>query len=283
MTIKGNVNVVSDMRPKTLSQIYFGTGIALLSIFAGFFWFVLAKNDRPQEPEVSLTPAPTATASFSPLPSSAPSPSPLISPSPVVVLPEIVHGNTAKKQIILTFDGGAGTHSGQKILETLQKHSLKSTFFVTGSWADQNLALLKQISQQGHEVFNHTYTHPHLTWLSDFQVANEFRRAESAISAATGKTTKPYFRPPYGERNARVLQTAAKEGYRSVYWTIDALDWKEGITAKEVKDRILNNLAPGAIFLLHIGDDITGQILDEVIAEIQSRGYEVVSLTANLN
>ncbi len=167
-------------------------------------------------------------------------------------------------------------------MEVLQKHSIKGTFFVTGSWADQNSSLLGQISRQGHEVFNHTYTHPHLTQLSDSQIADEFRKAETAISTATGKTTKPYFRPPYGDRNARVLQAAAKEGYRSVYWTIDALDWKENITAKEVKDRIVNNLANGSIFLMHIGDDITGQILDEVIVEIKSRGYAIVSLTEGL-
>ncbi|MBI2577913.1 MAG: polysaccharide deacetylase family protein [Candidatus Wildermuthbacteria bacterium] len=283
-----------NMRTKTLSQIYFASGIILLLLFVGFLWFVFVNTPRNQEPNPSPTPThtltPTPQPSVLPTPSptpaatASPSPSPSIAPfpSPVVVLPEIVRGNTANNQVILTFDGGAGVHSGQKILEVLQKHSIKGTFFVTGSWADQNSSLLGQISRQGHEVFNHTYTHPHLTQLSDSQIADEFRKAETAISTATGKTTKPYFRPPYGDRNARVLQAAAKEGYRSVYWTIDALDWKENITAKEVKDRIVNNLANGSIFLMHIGDDITGQILDEVIVEIKSRGYAIVSLTEGL-
>jgi peptidoglycan/xylan/chitin deacetylase (PgdA/CDA1 family) len=79
-----------------------------------------------------------------------------------------------------------------------------------------------------------------------------------------------------------VLDVAWSQGFRSVYWTVDALDWKEGVTAGEVSDRILNNLNPGTIYLMHVGDTITGQILDEMLSAIQSRGYEITSLTGGL-
>jgi peptidoglycan/xylan/chitin deacetylase (PgdA/CDA1 family) len=74
---------------------------------------------------------------------------------------------------------------------------------------------------------------------------------------------------------------AVKEGYQSVYWSCDALDWKEssGQTAQQVKARIMENLKPGTIYLMHIGDNITGQILDGVFQEIKSQGYSIASLT----
>lgn len=200
------------------------------------------------------------------------------------VPPEIVSGSRSQNRVILTFDGGDGAQSVQAVLAALDKHNIKSTFFLTGTWAERNPQLVKNISSAGHEIFNHTYTHPHLTQLSDEAIVTEFRRTNDLIKQLTGKTTKPYFRAPYGERDSRVLKVVASEGYRSVYWTIDALDWKEdqGITDAEVKTKILNNLKPGTIYLIHLGDNITGRILDSVITEIKSRGYVIVPLTGGL-
>ena len=77
---------------------------------------------------------------------------------------------------------------------------------------------------------------------------------------------------------------ALRAGFQSVYWTTDALDWKEsqGITASDVKSRIFSNLAPGAIYLMHLGDTLTGAVLDEVLTEIEARGYSIVSLTEGI-
>ncbi len=199
----------------------------------------------------------------------------------VTVLPEIVWGNRSKKQVILTFDAGADNNSLIKILETLKKYNLRTTFFLTGKWVEKNPDLTKRIASEGHEIYNHTYSHPHLTQTSDIEIVDEFKRTDRLITNLTGKSTRPYFRPPYGERNSHVLEVAAKEGYQSVYWTVDALDWKEseGITSEEVKSRIYTNLKPGTIYLLHIGDNITGNILDEVIAHLISEGYSIVSLS----
>jgi delta-lactam-biosynthetic de-N-acetylase len=197
---------------------------------------------------------------------------------------EIVRGDTSKDQIILTFDAGSGIHSATKILNTLKKNNIKSTFFLTGKWAEQNPQLVRRMHDEGHEIYNHTYNHPYMTKISDGDIVNELRRTDSIVSSITGTSTKPFFRPPYGDRNAQVLDVAFREGYRSVYWTIDALDWKEeqGITEEEVKDRIFSNITPGAIFLLHIGDNISGNILEEVILTVRSKGFEIVSLTEGL-
>jgi peptidoglycan-N-acetylglucosamine deacetylase len=285
---------------------------------------LLWRNYRPsstsvsnnlQSPEITATPCPTdennqiiqisqlptstpcPTISISPpresnLPSiiSTPTAKPTItrppSPTPTVFVmqPEINIGNTSKKQIAFTFDGGAGTQSMQKILNTLQKHNVKGTFFVTGDWAYKNQGWILEMSNKGHEIFNHTYTHPYLTKIPDDQIITEFKRTEDLIVKLTGKSTKPYFRAPYGDRNTRVLEVAGRQGYRSIYWTVDALDWKEseGYTAEQVKQRIYSNQRNGAIVLMHIGDNITGQILDEVFTKIIAEGYQPVSLTQAL-
>ncbi|MBI3075016.1 MAG: polysaccharide deacetylase family protein [Parcubacteria group bacterium] len=198
--------------------------------------------------------------------------------------PEIVRGDSSKKQVIFTFDGGASAESGEAILRALKKHGVVGTFFLTGKFAEQNPELVKKITGDRHEIFNHTYSHPDLTTLTEGEIKEEFDRADAIISGLIGKSTKPYFRPPYGARNARVVEAARESGYQSVYWTVDVLDWKEsaGFTAAQAKERILKNLEPGTIYLMHIGDTITGTVLGEVLTEIESRGYAVVSLTKGI-
>ena len=118
--------------------------------------------------------------------------------------------------------------------------------------------------------------------MSDAQIKDELHKTDAKIKSIVGFDTKPYFRAPYGERDARVLSIAASQGYRHVYWTIDAWDWKEDITANEVRSRILDNLEPGAIYLMHVGDSITGEILSGVFQEIKNRGYTINSLNTGL-
>ncbi len=200
------------------------------------------------------------------------------------VPPEIARGSSAKNEVIFTFDAGSGISSVVPILETLKKHGVKGTFFMTGKWVLQNPELTRRILAEGHEVFNHTFNHPYLTQVTDTEIANQFNEMDAALMEIAGTSTKPYFRPPYGDRDARVLKIAAANGYQSVYWSADAGDWmeSEGKTADEVKSTIYSNLYPGAIFLMHVGDTITGSILDELLTTVEQRGYKAVSLTQGL-
>ncbi len=197
---------------------------------------------------------------------------------------EITHGDISNKKIIFTFDAGGGVQSLDHILEILEKHSVKGTFFITGKWALENSDLVKKIAFGNHEIFNHSNNHPHLTELDDQQIKTELLETERILTNLTGTTTCPYFRPPYGDRDLHVLKVAAQEGFQSIYWTVDALDWREseGMTADEVKNRILSNIQPGTIVLMHVGDNITGNILDEVFTTIENMGYKIVSLTQGI-
>lgn len=197
---------------------------------------------------------------------------------------EITHGDVSKKQVIFTFDGGGGVQSGNKILEVLAKHHVKGTFFLTGKMVEANPDFVKRVALAGHEIFNHTYGHPNLTALSDGEIVKELTQMEKVLQETINISSKPYFRAPYGASNARVRIVAANQGYQSVYWTLDALDWEEGIgvTTIQVRERILSSVAPGTIYLMHIGDKITGAILDDVFTIIESRGYKIVSLAQGL-
>lgn len=203
-----------------------------------------------------------------------------------IVFSEIIHGNQSKKQLIFTFDGGSNSVSTEKILETLKKHNVKGTFFLTGKFVENNPDIVKRISAEGNEIFNHTYDHPHLTTSANKEIIFELNKMDKTFEKITGLSTKPYFRPPYGDRDTRVLNTAEQAGFRSVYWTVDALDWEEGIeggkNADDVKNRILDNVAPGNIYLMHLGDNITGDILDSVFSTLEEQGYKIVSLTQGL-
>ncbi len=205
----------------------------------------------------------------------------VIEPAP---LNEIYRGRTDEKQVIFTFDGGSGTQSVREILATLEKHKIKSTFFLTGKWIENNPFLTILIKDGGHEIFSHTYNHPYLTRISDEEIRKELRQTDDIFFKLLGINSRPYFRPPYGDRDERVLRIASSEGYQSVYWTIDALDWVEveGETDLSVMSRIKNNLSPGNIYLMHLGDNIMGRILDQVIVDLNNQGYKVVSLTEGI-
>ena len=252
-------------------------GLLLLGLLVGYF--ILIKNQKiPADTSGTLIrPQATTTA---PMASSPSVNSSVLSAS----IAEIVRGDTSKKEVIFTFDGGGTDQSADAILKVLAKYHVKGTFFLTGKMVEAHPDLVKRIVADGHEIFNHTYDHPDLTTLTDSEITQELIKFENVLQATAGISPRPYFRAPYGSRDARVRSVAAKDGYRSVYWTVDALDWKEpqGETAAQVKERILSNVAPGTIYLMHVGDSITGSILDDVFAAIESKGYKIVSLTQGI-
>jgi peptidoglycan/xylan/chitin deacetylase (PgdA/CDA1 family) len=122
-----------------------------------------------------------------------------------------------------------------------------------------------------------------LTTLSDQEIKAEFERTESIVTNISSNITlKPYFRPPYGARNQHVWDYTASLGYQSIYWTVDAWDWKTDVSAQIVKQRIFDNVKNGAIILMHVGDDITPAILSEVITNLEAKGFTLGNLESVL-
>lgn len=265
---------------KTPSLILIALGLTLVTGATIAIWQIQSPSPVAS-PGTNKNPSPTSPDTHSPSNPKPPS-NPIPDPPPTQVLPEITRGNTAKQQVIFTFDCGSTIQSAEAILHTLEQYNVTTTFFVTGECAATYPELIKKMAQEGHEIFNHTYSHPDLTTLSDTQIRDEFHRTEEIMHSLIGATTKPYFRPPFGARNSHILTVAAQEGYRSVYWTTDSLDWKEDLSPEEIKDRVLQNVTPGAIYLMHVGSHATGDILEELFVEITARGYDIVPLTEGL-
>src|SRR5204863_3303230 len=125
----------------------------------------------------------------------------------------------------------------------------------------------------------HSYSHPDFTTLTDSQITQEMEKAENVLKSITGKTTKPLMRMPFGARDRRVWQVVGNAGYRSVYWTLDGADWRDGWTAAMVRDRVLREVGNGFIVVDHSSPPATADALDEIIRTLKERGYQIVPVS----
>jgi peptidoglycan/xylan/chitin deacetylase (PgdA/CDA1 family) len=174
-------------------------------------------------------------------------------------------------------------------MATLSAQHVPATFFLTGDFASDNPASVRQLTAAGYRLGNHTTTHPHLPLLSDTGIVGQLTTARSKIMAAGGSDPKPLFRFPYGDTTAHTIRVVNGAGYVAVRWTVDTLGWKGtsgGITATTVVNRVVNGAKPGAIVLMHVGsnpDDHTtldAAALPTVISRLRSLGYGFVTLDA---
>ena len=189
--------------------------------------------------------------------------------------------STSAKLVFLTFDAGSDTGYSRQILDTLRAKNAKASFGITGEWANDNPALVRRIVSDGHSLINHTYSHRSLTGFSTGTKAlgyavrrSELASAESAVTRVSGESTKPYFRPPYGDYDSCALAHISHEGYRyNVLWSHDSLGWR-GLTRKQIVQRVLAALEPGAIYLFHVGGKShDGRALPQIVDELRARGY----------
>src|SRR5579859_6374191 len=189
---------------------------------------------------------------------------------------EVVHGDPATGIVALTFDAGTeGGGAAPQLLQILRERGLHVTFFLSGHWVDHNPELAEQILADGHEIANHSYSHPDFTHLSDNQIVYELDYTDQVIWDTIGVHSRPYFRPPFGARNRRVLDVAAASGFRSIYWSLDSGDWLPRATAGAVVARILRFAEPGDIVVEHVGSDASAEALPVILDEFAQRGWQV--------
>lgn len=189
--------------------------------------------------------------------------------------------NTTSKVVALTFDDGADGANTNKILDILAKNNVKATFFLTGSGANHHPQYIKNIAAKGHQLGNHSYTHPDFTKLTATQMKSELDRTEAIVKSLTGKTTKPLFRAPYGAVNSAVLNGVGAAGYGyTVQWNIDTIDWR-GLTATQINTKVQTNIKPGSIVLMHTGAGAPGTplALPTMISQLKAKGYKFVTVS----
>jgi peptidoglycan/xylan/chitin deacetylase (PgdA/CDA1 family) len=258
-------------------------------------------TESPPSPEPAPSsepvPSPAPEPSPDPSPSPSPSPPPAPDPSPTTTpasppLPASLRGAewvripTSERVVALTFDAGANADAVPSILATLEETGATGTFFLTGRWTESFPDLATRVAGR-YPLGNHSVSHPSFTGLTDAEVRAEIDGAERTIVAVTGRSTRPLFRFPFGDRDARTIALVNGAGYGSIRWTVDTLGWKGtsgGMTADAVVARVLDTAGAGQIVLMHVGSHPTdGSTLDAdalptVIRELRARGYRFVTL-----
>ncbi|TWT04972.1 LysM peptidoglycan-binding domain-containing protein [Planomicrobium sp. CPCC 101079] len=193
----------------------------------------------------------------------------------------VTKGTTTSKVIALTFDDGSDGTNIQKILDTLSANNVKATFFLTGSGAEKHPQAIKNIVAKGHQLGNHSFSHPDFTKLSAAKIKAELDKTEATIKKITGKSTKPLFRAPFGTTNAAVLAAVGNAGYtHTIHWNIDTVDWK-GVSAASITNKVVNNVVPGTIVLMHTGAGASGTpgALPGMISKLKAKGYSFVTVS----
>ena len=210
---------------------------------------------------------------------------PLIEPGDSGEALLVQRGNPMRPWIALTLDAGAGAAPTPRILDALRERGITITFFLTGRWIRDNPDLVRRMVADGHELANHTMNHPDLTTLDDDTIRRELKETEEILhEIAPDAVIRPFFRPPYGAYNERVLRVALSEGYLPVYWSLDSLDSVgEPKTPEFLIARVTQKLSPndlhGAIILAHCGSDATAKALPDILDRFAAMGFEVRKLS----
>lgn len=190
--------------------------------------------------------------------------------------------DTNKKIIALTFDDGPDERFTPRILNVLQKHNVKATFFFLGTRVNKYPDIAKKVHEDGHVIGNHTYWHPELTKTGVKNMVWEIEKNEKEIQIALRIKTK-LFRAPYGALTEDHVKKLGELGYRGIGWSIDTEDW-QNLTSEEIKQNIMDQLHPGAIVLMHSAghwtQDLSGTVeaLDEVVPYLKKKGYTFVTI-----
>jgi peptidoglycan-N-acetylmuramic acid deacetylase len=189
-------------------------------------------------------------------------------------------GDTSRKELYLTFDNGYENGYTAQILDVLAKKRVPAAFFVTGHYVKSRPDLVKRMAAEGHIVGNHSWSHPDMTTISDDQIVRELDKVKQAVAELTGQKEMRYLRPPRGIFDERVLAVSRKAGYTSVFWSIAYADWdtKQIRGAQYAYDKVISQLHPGAVILLHAVSKDNAEALERIIDEARRLGYEFKSL-----
>ena len=182
---------------------------------------------------------------------------------------------TNKKQIAISFDAAWGNDDTEELIEILAKYKVPATFFVVGAWVDKYSESVKQLSDAGHQIQNHSNTHPHMPQLSREQMKNELTTCNQKIKAITGKNPT-LLRAPYGDYDNALIETTEELNMYTIQWDVDSLDWKDNATADSICNRVTSKVKNGSIVLFHNDADHTPEALPTILKCLKDEGYEFV-------
>lgn len=177
----------------------------------------------------------------------------------------------------LSFDAAWGNEDTQQLIDILAKYNVKATFFVVGQWVDKYPESVKALYEAGHEIQNHSNTHPHMPTLSIEKMTEEVNKCNDKIQAITG--VRPILlRPPYGDYSNSLIETLQGLNMYCIQWDVDSLDWKDPPSSDIVK-RVTTKVKDGSIVLFHNAAKNTPAALPQIIEKLQADGYQLVPIS----
>ena len=185
---------------------------------------------------------------------------------------------TDEKKIAFSFDAAWGNEDTEQLIQILKKYNIKATFFLVGSWVDKYPDSVKALYNAGHEIGNHSNTHPDMTKISHDKILEELNSCNSKIEKVIG--VKPtLFRAPFGAYNNEVISTVKSIGMNTIQWDCDSKDWMEGHTAERIKNDVLGKAKSGSIVLFHNAALNTPAALPSIIEKLQADGYTICKIS----
>ena len=195
----------------------------------------------------------------------------------VIKVPERNPLDPDGKYIALTFDDGPHKTVTDRVLNTLKEYDAKATFFMLGNQVDYYPSLVQRVAEEGHEIGNHSNTHPDLTKVDANRVQEEFETTNQLIYDVIGRYAT-VFRPPYGSYNNNSITQATNLNLPIIMWSVDSLDWKTK-NATSISHEILSTTTNGSIILMHDIHDATADALPSVLRNLKEQGYSFVTVS----
>lgn len=189
-------------------------------------------------------------------------------------------GNTEVKELFLTFDNGYENGYTARVLDVLKEKQVPAAFFVTGHYIKDQPELLKRMVNEGHIVGNHSWSHPDLSTTPEGRIAEELDKVKAGVAEVTGQKEMKYLRPPRGIFSDRLLGAAKQLGYTSVFWSVAYKDWETNNQkgAQYAYDKVMPQLHPGAVLLLHSVSRDNAEALGRIIDDARKLGFTFKSL-----
>ena len=189
----------------------------------------------------------------------------------------IYKGHPDKPMVSFIINVAWGNEYLSQMLATLKKHNISATFFLEGNWVKKNPELAKMIVTAGHEVGNHSYTHPDMKKLTASMAREQMVQTNEVIEAATGVKSVRWFAPPSGSYNEETVKVASELKMKTVMWTVDTIDWQKP-TPEVLLNRVITKIGNGSMVLMH-PTEATAKSLNRMITLIEKKNLEIGTVT----
>lgn len=266
------------------------TGVALV----GFALVACQTAQTQSEPQVIVVPPdemsrdpsaePASVARRASAPSGEPLPQQASLPAqtPPVLAPTVKYSYTSchvdGPYIAITFDDGPSAQLTPRLLDALKERGIKATFFVVGRNVAEYPDIVRRMDDEGHEIANHSWSHPALTQMGAESVRKQIENTNYAIEKITGKRPT-LVRPPYGATSSVLNKRFTEQyGLKVILWSVDPLDWKYR-NANRVYNSIVQNTQPGSIILAHDIHATTVAAMPQTLDTLLARGYKFVTVS----